>query len=138
MVSTLVRLLFRAWFQALNNIGSLIEWILGPRVLEEITPRKVQSESLTGYSTSGYVVVIYCQERRYRCRYPRWFFLSRTLSTYSVFSKVEGNAPAEVMTACLMERTFPPLVNSLSGSFDQKRAAIEAYLDLVLKQAKSG
>jgi hypothetical protein len=125
----------RWWFALFHTLGNVIEQIRGPRVLREITERRAQIESLTGLSTAGFVTVIYCQERTYLCTYTRWWVYSRIITTYTVFSKVEGPAPAELVKACALERTFPALVNPFTGSFDKKRAAIEAYLDLVLVEA---
>lgn len=130
-----LHLLRRLWFVLFHTLGTWIEQIRGPRVLREITERRAQIESLTGLSTAGFVTVIYCQERKYLCTYTRWWVYSRIVTTYTVFSKVEGPAPAELVKACALERTFPALVNPFTGSFDKKRAAIEAYLDLVLVEA---
>lgn len=137
MADVLWRTAPAVWVWLFRFIGTVFERLRGPRILTEITKPRAQLESLTGHSTAGYITVIYCQERRYLCTYPRWGALSRVITTYTVFSKIEGKAPPELVKACAMERTFPALVHSWSAPFDKKRAAIEAYLDLILAEAKA-
>ena len=137
MADALFRSAPGVWGWLFQFIGNTFERIRGPRVLKEITRPRAQLESLTGHSTAGYVTVIYCQERRYLCTYTRWGALSRVITTYTVFSKIEGKAPAELVKVCAMERTFPALVHPWSTPFHKKRAAIEAYLDLILAEARA-
>ena len=119
----------------LRLLGQLLalffESVRGERELIEITEARAQIESLVAYAVEGYTVTIHCQERKYRCRYQRWFIPDFVVYTYEVFATIAGKAPQVLIDACARDRTFPGLVNAWSTARAQKEAAIEAFLDLL-------
>ncbi len=121
----------------LKLFSILLEKIRGPRNLFEITTSRTNIEAMTATSIDGVTTTIHCQERKYLCRYDRWFILDRVVYTYFVFATVQGKATPHHIEACSMERSFPKLLHPWMPSASQKEAAIEAYLDLLVHRLES-
>lgn len=113
-------------------IGALWVAFQGPVKVREVTAPRMQIESLVGYSISGYVTTIHCQERQFLCEYERWFIRDRLTCTYNVFATVSGIAPQAIVDACSLEKSFPRLLHPWLPSGQQKEAAIGAYLDILI------
>jgi len=112
-------------------IAKLIEGVRGERTVFEITEPRATIESLVAYAVEGYNLTIHCRERKFLCKYSRWYVPDRILTTYDVFATVAGKAPTALMEAATDDRTFPMLLENYSSSRAQKEAAIEAFVDLM-------
>jgi hypothetical protein len=126
------------YFQALLAWwGGLVQTFFGPMVVMETTTARAQIESLVGYSISGYVTTIHCQERKFLCRYDRWYTPNKVVYSYTVFATVTGIAPKAIVEACSLEKSFPKLLHPWMSSAQQKEAAIGAYLDILIHRLQN-
>jgi hypothetical protein len=114
--------------------ASALELIKGPSNLSEIVSTKSEIESLMGHSVHDYTVNIHCHEKRYLCRYRRWYVPNQEKTVYHVYTVVSENTPRRLKELCAKERHFPKLLGVWMPSASQKEAAIEAYLDLILDE----
>lgn len=112
-------------------LAKVIEDILGERIVSEVTQRRTKIESLVAYAVEGYTLTVHCKERKFLCTYDRWYIPNRLVTTYEVFATVAGQAPFPLIEAATDDRTFPKLLMTFAGSKNQKKAAIEAFIDLM-------
>ncbi len=123
----------------LSLIYILVSRAKGPSIVEELhVPGDLLGPPLTGHSTDGYEITIYCRKKRYRRRYERWFGSTQDLTMYQVYSTVSSDAPDALRRACELDRDFPPFHPEFISDEVQKEAAINAYLDLVADRLQSG
>lgn len=116
----------------LGVIFTFYEKLLGPRIFVEITPTSSDLETISVTTLEGSITTIHCQEKRYICRYKRWYVRNNTVCIYYVFATVEGTILEKLIDACKMECYFPKLLHSRVPSSSQRKAAVEAYLDILL------
>ncbi len=91
---------------------------------------------LTGYSISGYEVRLYCQKKYYVREYWRWWVPNVRFATYRVFSAVTSDAPQALRTACEYDAELPPQVPGFLSLNVQRKAAVQAYLDIVIDRMR--
>lgn len=115
----------------LGVVFTLIDRYRGVATVTEIKQSSVSLGSLEAYSISGYHIVMHCYKRQYRRSYDK----SQTTGTYhSVFDvscSVSPDAPEILKKACSITVSFPPLVPEFLSDDCHKRAAINAYLDMI-------
>lgn len=104
-------------------------------VREEYRPPDLMA-FLTGYSISGYEVRLYCQKKYYIREYWRWFVPNEHFATYRVFSAVTNDAPTSLKHACEFEVELPPMAPSFLSLNLQRKAAVQAYLDIVIERMR--
>jgi hypothetical protein len=123
-MSVLKRLLTRGylWF----------ERIKGPKkVSQAVVIQTERANTLRVIHQSGYDITIYCQRKEFLKEYEWDAMPTQTYVVYYVFSRATFDAPELIKQACRLEVTFPPLVPQYLDEEVQKRAAIDAYVDLI-------
>lgn len=118
-------------------LAFLMEVVRGPRTTEEIVTPRTRSERLTGYSVSGFVINIHCQERRYRIRYRRWYVPNKELRLYHIFATTTDDCPDRLMEACRLDAVFPMLLSDAVSEQKQQAAVISAYLDILITRLET-
>jgi hypothetical protein len=109
-----------------------LESVKGPKkVSQAVVIQTERANSLRVIHQSGYDITIYCQRKEFLKEYEWDAMPSRTYVVYYVFSRPTPDAPDLIQQACRLEVTFPPLVPEYVEDEIQKRAAIDAYVDLI-------
>lgn len=121
---------FFSWI--LEAIVLLFHRLKGPSSLREVPTGLGQESILKGESVSGYEINIYCYRKQYRRKYDRWYVPTEYQVLYRVFSRVSDNAPARLKKVCAsLDRDIRPQLPEFLSEDLQKRAAVEAYLQLL-------
>jgi len=125
------------WFQKyLDALFLLVKRLKGrSSVREEYRPPDLVA-FLTGYSISGYEVRLYCQKKYYVREYWRWWVPNLRFTTFYVFATATNDAPASLRMACDFEVELPPQAPWFLSTSLQRKAAIRAYLDLVIERMR--
>jgi hypothetical protein len=89
-------------------------------------------DSLTGFSIHGFEIQIFCDDICYEKQYTKWLF-GRRYKLFRLYSHVSARAPEALKRACVLEITIPPPYPSFVLDDYQKEAAIEWYLDLLIR-----
>lgn len=118
------------WF--LRIWSTLYRQLLGPYIFIDITSHYGNTETITITAVDGTVITIHCSEKRYRCTYSKWYVKNHIVTTYCISSTVSNNASERHILACKMKHSFPRLLHPWMPSVSQKKAVIEAYIDLLL------
>ena len=122
----------------LEGIVLLFRRLKGPSSYREIVPHMGQSSVMVGQSISGFEITIYCNRKRYRRKYDRWFVPTEYDVLYRVFSRASDNAPARLREACqALDRDIHPQLPEFISDDLQKKAAVEAYLQLLVNTLES-
>jgi hypothetical protein len=123
-MSVLKRLLTRGYLW--------IERVKGPKkVSQAVVIQTERANTLRVIHQSGYDITIYCQRKEFLKEYEWDAIPVRTYTVYYVFSRATYDAPELMKQACRLEVTFPPLIPEFADEEIQKRAAIDAYVDLL-------
>lgn len=92
---------------------------------------------LTGYSTAGYELRLYCQKQLYRRQYQRWSWFNWYFSAYRVYSVISAEAPALLREACLLDICIPAQMPSFVSDRLQKELAVQTYLDILIDRLET-
>ncbi len=124
--------------RVLEVIVLFLQRLKGPSSLREDHPHLGQGSIMVGQSISGFEITIYCHRKRYRRKYDRWFVPTEYQVLYRVFSRVSDNAPARLKEACQsLDRDIHPQLPEFISDDLQKKAAVEAYLQLLVNKLNS-
>ncbi|MNU19635.1 hypothetical protein D3C71_78670 [compost metagenome] len=125
------------WFQKCIDTLFLLSREMKGRssVREEYRPPELMA-FLTGYSISGFAVSLYCQKKYYVREYWRWWVPNYRFSTFYVFATATNDAPESLRMACDFEVELPPQAPWFLSTNLQRKAAIRAYLDLVIERMR--
>lgn len=118
-------------------LAFLTEKVKGPRTTVDIVTPRSRSEKLTGYSVSGFVINIHCQERRYQLRYRRWFIPNQEFQLYHVFATTSNDSPERLKEACKLDAVFPLLLSRGVSERKQEEAVVSAYLDILITRLET-
>jgi hypothetical protein len=136
MTSTIRKI--RKGFQTIVGVlFCLIERMKGNKTVYEIRHPKYNLGSLTGYSVSGYELNIHCQLKEYRRSYDKWFIPDEFHMVYHVYSTVSNDAPELLKSVCGFDIDFPALLPNGSSIDNQRKAAVDAYLDILIQKLSS-
>lgn len=116
------------WFEQFKGIS---------RVRQLVVIQTTRANSLRVIHQSGYDITIYCQRQEYVKEHPCWLVPKETYRVYHVFSTTTYDAPELIKQACKLEATFPPLLPIYVLDEMHKRAAIDAYVDLLTDKLKA-
>lgn len=128
----MINLLNQLVIWSLRIVSTLYRQLLGPYIFIDVTSNYGNTETITITAVDGTVITIYCSEKRYRCIYSKWYVKNHIVTMYCISSTVSNNASEKHILACKMKHSFPRLLHPWMSSMSQKKAVIEAYIDLLL------
>ena len=82
--------------------------------------------------SNGCQVTVYCSESCYHLRYSAWWALPRHWHFFRVFSVCGKGTPESVQARFKRELHVSCLLHAWASSEERKKAAIDAYVDLLL------
>lgn len=112
----------------------LYERFRGPKTVHELKQADDALGNLKGHTVKGYELTIFCQRRRYRVRYAKWYIPNRIETVYRVFSVVTHEAPDALKKACELDAHLPELISNWNFDNEIRRSQVLAYLDLLEKR----
>ena len=120
--------------RAFNILILFVESLNGKRIIIEIDHPENTIGYLSIHTISGHAVDIHCHRKHYKRVYINWFVPNKNYIAYIVFSKIESGAPDYLNKICEFELVIPALLPSSVNDYTQRRAAICAYLDMIMKK----
>ncbi len=87
--------------------------------------------------SDGTTITIFCEEERYKLSYNKWWIKSKTISVYRVYSLPSNSVLPEIKDKFHeRELIITNLWHSFASIEKQKKAAINAYIDIVIFHSK--
>jgi hypothetical protein len=93
-------------------------------------------KKLTVISMEGHQVTIHSVPMVFRYQYGHWYIPDKIIRMYHLFSTISPDAPADLRWACGLSVTLPGFFPPFMDERVQRKYAISAYVDLLLKRVK--
>ena len=122
----------------LSELFLLFEKWKGRKTVYEVKLPKIAKGRLTAFAVDDYEIRIYCQKKQYKRRYDSWLVPDKNMAVYRVFSVVSSDAPLRIQDACELDVDIPGQLSPLIEDEMQEKAAIQAYLDLLVSRLADG
>lgn len=88
---------------------------------------------ITGVFIAGYNLTIYCRRKVFVFHYSNWWVYRRKIVHYQVYSVITPDAPEELRKACEIRMSIPARFHWRVGNHVQQKAAVNAYLDILIE-----
>jgi hypothetical protein len=111
-----------------------MEDIKGDRTLSIIRTQRDQDDGYKLVLSDGNNIQIYCRETTYLVSYSKWFIANKQFSVYEVFCVCSENVPQDLKNKLSSTFIVSELLPFLSYKKDQKKAAISAYVDIIISK----
>lgn len=115
-------------------LGRIIEYIRGPRTIQELEVNGVLETCLTGTTLRGIVINITCRQTIQHCKYQRWWVRDKELCMYQISCTYEGDPPDQLVSIMTGMHNFPNILSSWTSHAAQREAAIGAFLDILVSR----
>lgn len=116
----------------LGAILRRIERIKGDRILSVIRVHQDPNDGYKAVLNDGNLIQIFCNEITYKVTYSKWWVRDNDISIYHVYCMCSQGTPQALKDKLSTGFTITQLLHSLSYREDQKKAAISAYVDVIL------
>lgn len=92
---------------------------------------------LSAKSIHGYELEVFCHTVRYRFYYSAWWARPKVFTMFEIYSRVSNDAPPSLKKVCQITVCLPTLLSPYVEDGAQTRAAVEAYIDLILYELRN-
>jgi hypothetical protein len=120
------------------GLSSLFEWIEKSKttrtIVRQLDADKTRYEVTTN---AGYGFFIYCEEHRFAYWNGRSMRSTSPKSIFRVYCHCDENTPDVIRNRLSKVLDLPCLVSNFTSVDFKKKAAIKAYLDLILSEMKN-
>lgn len=119
----------------LRKLLTWVESAKGKRVLEQAVFSQNPYDGYKIIMSDDSVVSIYCVETKYVLTYTAWWSRKKQIHMYSVYSVCSSTTPVQLKIHFSKELKIGNLLHPLATSTECKKAAVEAYVDMLLADA---
>lgn len=119
----------------MSYISLVLRWLERAKGQRTVTAQHLNqphTECYVAQISDASTITLFCREVRYRIEYTAWWAWGRNVSVYQVYCTTSASATEQVRHHFGKELKIGELLHQHSFAVDQKKAAINAYLDLLL------
>lgn len=113
------------------------ENLKGQRTLHHVHTYRDASAFYEIQTNAEFTITIHCVEHVYECRYANAFFKPRQFSIFHVYSVCGAGTPPPLQLRLETELRISSIVSLYASREYKKKAAIQAYVDLVIRQMQT-
>jgi hypothetical protein len=121
----------------ISNLCDVYESSKGIRILQPIEIINDPNHKYSFHLSDDTILNIHCEEERYKLSYDKWWARDKIISVYRVYA-VSGNGVHPEISDKFKnkELIISNLWHSYANIENQKKAAINAFIDIILFHAK--
>ncbi len=109
----------------------------GERTVSVVTPLQNPLEGYKVITSGGAEIEIFCREKVYRVHHRAPWYPNRRITLYHVYCNYSANTPQGLGARLREEFTITPLLPWGSSRVEQKKAAIDCYVSLILHHIRA-
>jgi len=118
----------------IKKLMNILEDFKGTKVVRYNCTYKTEDSNYRIVTNNDFEVVIYCAENVYTCEYSNPLFRPKELSVYHIYSVCSEHTPIFLKVKLTNELKIPSLTSFGTSREYKKKAAIQAYVDLVIHE----